>query len=122
MSELGIICTVGGFVLAALGFVIGILSRALSAAKATGAKGQREEDLRKDVDAAHATIREEVMPRLSALEQARGEDAVRFENIAASQAKTEASIAKVLDVVTAIGEDLSYWKGRVSSRVPRTKA
>lgn len=119
MTELQIIILVGGFVLAILTAAVTWLATALNHAKNEGAKGQRETDLRKDVDAAHSTIREEVMPRLAALEQARGEDAVRFENIAASQAKTEASIEKVLNVVTAIGEDLAYWKGR--QRVSRTK-
>ena len=86
------IAFVGGPILAIVIFFAGVRKAELRAAKEAGVKAQKDAELEKGLTAAHTKIREDVMPRIEALENARAQDMIKLENFAATQAETKEAV------------------------------
>ena len=102
MSPWEIVGLVGGPLLSILTALVVVQMWALKKAHEDGVKEEMDKKTRADVEAAHKRIREEVMPRVDALETARAEDAVRMETLSAMQTEMRGDIKEILSGVQAL--------------------
>ena len=106
------IAFVGGPILAIVIFFAGVRKAELRAAKEAGVKAQKDAELEKGLTAAHTKIREDVMPRIEALENARAQDMIKLENFAATQAETKEAVNRVLETLLAVAVAVGRLEGQ----------
>jgi len=98
---------IAGPVLGIVSAIIAIQVWAIKEAKKSGAREQREETMRQEIDAAHKKIREAVMPKVEALEGTVKELSIRAEGAAETMAEMKQDVKTVLATVQQLAVSLA---------------
>lgn len=72
-----------------------------------GAHEEREKAMKADIDSAHKKIRDDVVPRITALEGSHRDTSKDFKYLADGMSKIEASVQKLIDVTQEMREDMA---------------